>query len=254
MDRKFKYIVVEDEDLIRGNTIKKIEKSGLSLEFAGEADNGETALQMVEKIRPDIVLTDIMMPVMDGLELAEQIQFLYPRMKTIIVSGYSDFELAKKAIHFGVADYLLKPIDVEELGQVLIKTIRSLEEQDVRRKMENLEIEKGNELSNEQIVDMIEEYIDKNYDGEITLGIIAERFGFTSDYLSKVYKKYKKESPVKYLVRLRIEKAKELLAEYPNLEVRKIGEIVGYPDPYYFSRMFKQQTGTYPTEYRKERI
>lgn len=254
MEQKFKYIVVEDEDLIRSNTIKKVEKLGLPLEFVGESDNGKIAMHLLEEKRPDIVLTDIMMPVMDGLELAEQIQFLYPNMRTVIVSGYSDFELAKKAIRFGVVDYLLKPIDIEELKQVLSKTIGRLRERYDNEKYSDLKAGSGTELSNEQIVDMIESYIGKNYAGEITLGIIAERFGFTSDYLSKVYKKYKKESPIKYLVRLRVENAKELLMDYPNLEVKRIGEMVGYPDPYYFSRVFKQQTGVYPTEYRKEKM
>ncbi len=254
MSRNYKYIVVEDEDLIRNNIVKKIESLNLPLEYINYADNGREALELTEKFNPDIIFTDIMMPIMDGLELAEEIYIAYPQIKIIIITGYGDFSLAQKAIRYGVVDYILKPINTEDLSVVLSRVITILQKEEASKTKDIPDNYKNMNYTKEQTMELVEEFIRDNYRKEITLGNVAEKIGFTPDYLSKLFKKYKQESPVKYISRLRIEEAKRLLIEEPNFEIKRIGELVGYFDQYYFSRTFKAQVGVYPTEFRKKYI
>lgn len=258
--RNYTYVVVEDEDLLRSSLIKKIENLHLPLKLLGTADNGMDALELVRQVYPDLILLDIMMPVMDGMELAEKVHEQYPEIKMVIVTGYSDFELARKAIRFGVVEYLLKPIDLQELQQTLNRLLQLLQADRERRdKVERRKFVYGQiraskdrkNSSKAETVDLIEQFLKENFREEISLGDLAEQAGFTLDYLSRIFKKYKKESPRKFLIRLRIEEAKRILLEQPDLGIREVGELVGYPDPYYFSRLFKEQTSIYPSEYRK---
>lgn len=254
MKNEYSFFVVEDEDLIRKNLIKKIKNLNLNLIYAGSSDNGKSALDLIKQTQPDIVFTDIMMPIMDGLELAEVLHFENPKIKIIIVTSYADFSLAQKAIRFGVLEYILKPIDVDEMSKVMLRIFGDLERERKSTLADIHNINNEEAYTNEEIVDIVERFIKENYRHEITLGNIADEVGFTPDYLSKLFKKYKKEPPVKFLIRLRVDEAKRLLIEEPMMKVKEIGKMVGYFDQYYFSRLFKSQVGIYPTEYRNKKL
>ena len=113
----YKYLVVEDESLIRKNLIKKITALELPLTLIGEAANGMEAIVKVEKDCPDLVITDIRMPQCDGLELSRYLHKNHPGVKIIILSGYDDFSYAQAAIKFAVRDYLLKPVTQHRGGR-----------------------------------------------------------------------------------------------------------------------------------------
>lgn len=254
MQNQYSFFVVEDEDLIRENLIKKINSLDLGLEFVGSSDNGKSALRLIKQIQPDIVFTDIMMPIMDGLELAEILHFEYSKIKMVIVTGHGDFSLAQKAIRFGVLDYILKPIDINELRKVILRISGDLAIDKENVLADIYDINNEESYTKEEIVDIVEEFIEENFSHEITLGSIADEVGFTPDYLSKLFKKYKMESPIKFLIRLRMDEAKRLLIEKPRMNVKTVGEKVGYFDQYYFSRVFKSKVGIYPTEYRNKKL
>ena len=114
-----KVFLVEDEYVIREGIKKNIDWQAHGYEFCGEAGDGELAFPMIQEIRPDIVITDIRMPFMDGLALSRLIKKEFPETEIIILSGYEEFEYAKEGIKIGVAQYLLKPIS----GDALIKEI-----------------------------------------------------------------------------------------------------------------------------------
>lgn len=114
-----KYIMLDDEPIIRQGVIHKIKQSGLPLQFAGEADDGVSGLDLVRSAKPDIVVTDIQMPEMNGLAFIRDSKQINPRLEYIILSGFDDFEYAKTAIRFGVSHYLLKPVEDEELYEAL---------------------------------------------------------------------------------------------------------------------------------------
>jgi len=144
----YTYIIVDDEALLRKGMLKRIESSGIGdkLQCVGEAENGEEGLELIEKFDPDIVLTDMRMPEMDGKSFLKLIQQQYPDKKVIVISGYSDFEYMKEAISAKAVGYLLKPFSREEIVDTLGKAIQLIvEERSVQQKMEY------SELKNEEI-------------------------------------------------------------------------------------------------------
>ncbi len=112
-------VIVEDEIRIREGIIKLIQKVSAEHEIVGEADNGIDGLRLVNETKPDLIITDIKMPDMDGLEMLEMLKEKYASVKTVVLSAYSEFSYAQKAIKLGVSEYLLKPISVGSLTQAL---------------------------------------------------------------------------------------------------------------------------------------
>lgn len=129
----YRIILVDDEEEVRKSIIKKIDWSSAGFCVVGDAENGEDALEKIESLEPDVVLTDIRMPYMDGLTLSERIRQKYPSMKIVIFSGFDDFEYAKQAIKLNVTEYILKPVNVEELTAIL-KRIKANLDQEIEQK------------------------------------------------------------------------------------------------------------------------
>lgn len=245
----YKYLVAEDESLIRRNLVKKIDSLHLPFTLVGEASNGKDAILLIEEHFPDFIITDIRMPQTDGLELAQYIQKNHPGTRTIILSGYSDFSYAQSALRYGVKDYLLKPVTLESLSQSLQKILIALESE-----TDTLDSYRaGNSrLGQESICQLLEKYLQENFTQEISFQALGEKFGFTPEYLGKLFKKYTGETPSKYLTRLRMNEAKRLLLSNPEMEIQMVGELAGYKDGFYFSRAFKSYTGIQPSEFRHQ--
>ena len=134
----YRIILVDDEEEVRKSIIRKIDWTAVGFAVVGDAENGEDALEKIENLEPDVVLTDIRMPYMDGLTLAERIRQKYPSMKIVIFSGYDDFEYAKQAIKLNVTEYILKPVNVEELTTILKRIKTNLDEEIEQKRNVNL--------------------------------------------------------------------------------------------------------------------
>lgn len=244
---QYKYVVAEDERLIRKNLIKKISSLNLPLINCGEAANGVEAIELITQTCPHIVITDIRMPECDGLELVKYLFQNHPKIKTMILSGYDDFSYAQTAIRYSVSDYLLKPVVVDDLYQSLQKLIMSMNEE-----FENIEAYdiRNQFLNQADISELMVKYLQENFSHDLSMQGLAEKFGFSTEYLGKIFKKNIGETPQKYLTKLRMNEAKRLLLSSPEMEVQKIGELVGYKNAFYFSRAFKNYTGVQPSEFR----
>lgn len=118
----YKLIIVDDEQEVRKGIINTIDWCELGFQVVGEAENGREALDLIEEDIPDVIITDISMQIMDGLELTASIRELYSMVKIVILTGYDDFMYAQKAVHFGVSDYILKPV----LPQDILKLMHNL--------------------------------------------------------------------------------------------------------------------------------
>lgn len=244
----YKVIVVEDEALIRRSIAKKIKELNLGFEVIGSTMDGKSALNLIETELPQLVITDIQMPIMDGIELVKTLYFTYPNIKVIILSGFHEFEYARQAIQYEVNDYLVKPVTTEQLSTALTKIKLQLDSN--LTSLWNLANSKSQNVTPQELVNAVELYIRMNYKSDLALDDIAKNLNFSPDYLSRIYKKSTGQSPLKYLIHLRINEAKRLLTTDLDLDIKTIGELVGYTDQYYFSRIFKNQTQYYPSEYR----
>ncbi len=133
-----KVFLVEDEFVVREGIKRNIDWQANGYEFCGEAGDGELAFPMIQKVRPDIVITDIRMPFMDGLELSRLIKKEFPWMEIVILTGFEEFEYAKEAISIGVAKYLLKPISgvelLKEIAEIADKIEEKKKEREIREK------------------------------------------------------------------------------------------------------------------------
>lgn len=125
----YQLLLVDDEDLIRQEVSENVQWAKYGYELVGSCENGADALTFIKENPADVVLTDICMPYMDGMELSKQLSEVHPRVKIIILSGYDDFHYAQKAIRYGVRQYLLKPITADEIGEILTELKTELDEE-----------------------------------------------------------------------------------------------------------------------------
>ena len=229
---KYTVIVAEDEELLLNNLVQKIQKADPDFQVAGTAQTGDQALALIEQLSPDLVVTDIRMPVMDGITLLSRVREQFPFTKFIITSGFSDFEYARKAITLKVSDYLLKPVDPDELKEALTKIKKEF--QIAGNDYEEIFNAQTAALTPSQIADLLKDFIVNNYSEDINLNLIADNLNYTS----------------RYLINLRMSHAQRLLLHEPGLSIKQIGEMCGYHDQGYFSRIFKKYTGKSPLEFR----
>ncbi len=133
----YKAFFVEDEIVTREGIRDNVDWRGNGFEFCGEAPDGEIALPLIRSTQPDLLITDIKMPFMDGLELCKIVRERMPWVKIVILSGHDEFEYAQKAINLGVTEYLLKPITAQDLHQVLQRIAAQIDRE--HREQEHLE-------------------------------------------------------------------------------------------------------------------
>ena len=244
-DYRINVIVVEDEKRIARNIAKLIEETNPRYKVLEIFSNGEDAWNYIKEQPPQVVFTDISMPIMDGIQLASHIHAEKSFVRCVILSGYADFDYARSALQYGVANYLLKPINTEELQETLKKIEMSL-------MAISEEITQNQSQANykpEEIVALVKEYVQNHYASDISLATLSDNLGFSSSYLTKVFSKVEGTTPSKYIRDYRMGIAKQLLSE-PNATIQSVCAAVGYPDPFHFSKSFKQVFGISPSEYR----
>ncbi|RHR30387.1 response regulator [Clostridium sp. AF19-22AC] len=242
----YNVLLVEDEMLLMQSLSRHIESLEAGFKVVCQASNGEDALKCLKKENIHLVMTDIRMPVMDGLTLAKRIHEQYPHILTVILTGYADFDYAREALKQGVFDYMLKPVTMEDLENTLGR---------VRLHLQKFyELEEDPALVGkdaEEIVEYTVLYMREHYMDDIDISSFSASLGFTSAYLTKLFNRYKGDTPLKYLTDIRIHEAKRLLTD-TGLPIREVGERVGYPDQFHFSKTFRKLTGLNPTAYRKQ--
>ena len=244
MARQFKVIVADDEKLIANNIARRIEESSSAFRVISRAGTGLEALEQVGELLPDVVFSDIKMPAMDGIELITRVREEHPGVFCVIVSGYSDFEYMKAAIQNSAVDYLLKPVNTEELRRLLQRLEAALlaREQQVAPRRES---------DAASLAESVRVYLQENYDKQVDFSALAELLAVSAPYLSKLFHEQTGTSPMRYLTDLRMRQAKKFLAD-SSLTVREIAVRVGYPDPFHFSRSFKNAVGISPAQFREE--
>lgn len=246
-------IIADDEETIRNGLKKLIESYNLGLSVIATAEDGEIAMKVIEHYKPEIILMDINMPFMNGLEIIEKLRQTDEDAKIIIISGYNQFEYAQKALELGVFSYLLKPINYREFKNILVKAMNSYSERiwEINKLKEGVgEIITHKDIGNDAIT-----YIKENFPcNDLSLHLIAEQLYISQSYLTKMIKQKTGVSFTDYLNRLRIDMAIKLLMDDDiNYSINDISNIVGYNSQHYFSRAFKNYMGVSPNQYRNRK-
>ena len=241
--------VVEDEERLCAGLMRVIESVGPQFKVVGSAENGAKGLAIVERMLPDVVFTDVRMPVMDGLEMIRALtQSKAHGCSFVIVSAYSDFEYTRQAIRYGVIDYILKPVTFEDVEAVLYRLNR---EGACSRSpyADGLSGEAHPMPANANpIVRQAVEIIRKNYATQLTLDGIASRLDVSSEYFSQLFSRQMGIPFTSYLKRYRVDAAKRLLLER-RWKMQDIAAMTGYQTAQYFCRIFKEVTGISPSEF-----
>ena len=229
------------------------------------AENGRKAADTAVLWGADLILMDIEMPGMSGLDAARAVLAQRPGCRVIFVTAYSLFQYAHEAVHLGACDYLLKPVDPDELEASIRRAMRQVE---AERKLEELATAKAlpepqdagaapaEDAADEDspaamVMAQVRRYLEDNYMFDLSLDSVGEILHISPAYLSAQFKKYQKMNFLDCLTELRINAAKELLAD-PFRSAAEVASMVGYEDASYFARAFKKRTGMTPTQYRKE--
>ena len=240
----YQMIVVDDETELREGISNYFPWEKLNIQIVGIFENGKAAYSYIKTHSVDIVLTDIKMPFMDGLELIERVKAIAPLACYVILSGYREFEYAKRGMTLGVKDYIVKPTKYSQIYEVFSRITAEL---DMRTGTEG-EVEDA-EYS---IITSIKRYIRTHY-AEATLERVADYVHLNPYYLSTFFKQQTGEKFSDYVVRVKMETAATLL-ERSEQSIKDIGAAVGYTNPNSFTRAFRQFYNCNPKDYRRTRL
>lgn len=242
----YRAMVVDDEEMIRNGLARQLETLGLSIRVVAKAKDGEEALALFREHSPDILLMDLNIPKIDGMECIRQIREVNQTCVILIISGYDDFEYARKAITNNVDFYLLKPVDDEEFQTTMEQAVAKYDE-----RIEYQNILARFHSQNPKPKSSVIEYINTHYtQKELALETLEKEFSLSRTALFNLIKERTGMSFVEYVTTLRINYSIRLLKE--DKTIGEIAVLCGYADQYYFSRVFKKKTGLSPTEYREK--
>jgi len=249
----YKIIIIEDETTVRRGIVLTINWESLNCIVVGEAANGEEGLALVERLSPDIVVTDVKMPRMDGVEMIEKLRAKGCRSHFILLTAYSDFKYAQRALRMGVSDYLLKPLKDGDLEQAILSLLQKLDPGAASGEPATPDTPifrfQPNKPANSKFVEAAIQYIRAHYREDISISTVAADLEISEGYLSRMFKKETDYTFTNYLIYYRLKLAMDLLRDC-RVRVYEVADSVGYSDTAYFSAQFKKIVGLSPSEYQ----
>lgn len=269
----YRVLIVEDEKVIRKGIIYVIDWAALDCLVVGEAENGQQGLNMIERLRPDIVITDVRMPLMDGLEMVRRGREKQS-FETILLSAYDDFDYVQQALHLEACEYLLKPVDNEGLTKAIIGACRKTDRKNEVRWLETTwkESQKKNSGPADSLdISELEQkkqklsfypgkmvrYVQRHYAERISLQNLSDTYKVSAAYLSREFKKEMGCSFNDFLNRYRIHCAIQIM-KTEKIRVYEIAALCGFSDYKYFISIFHKYVDCTPTEFmefqHRERI
>lgn len=257
-EKQYKLLMIDDEHIVRYGITHMIPWRDYGITIS-QASNGQEALESIEKEIPDFILTDIRMPGIDGLELIEKLDALKLNIIIAILSGYNDFEYARKAMTYGVKHYLLKPAEESEIIAVVEKMIHDkkvmVSKQKVLEHIDMKTLDCSENASDNPIINDVIQQIKSHLSNEkLSLSWLAKEVLYRNpDYIGKLFRQAMDMSFSDYCLELRINKAKVLLlTSHRTKKIAQVAEEVGFGNnPRYFSQVFKKKTGLTPNQFKK---
>lgn len=238
-----KLLIADDEDTIRNGIAKYIQLHTDRFDKIYLASNGQEAVDIIFRDKPDIMFLDVQMPLKDGIEVMQEAKRADILPYTMILSGYDEFKYCQQALRLGAREYLLKPVRSSDILQMVNRAADEL-----FGAQENAKTEPAEEKNH--MVELAKEYVEEHYYENLTLADVAQRVGISAGYLSTLFQKQLSKGFVDYLNEIRIEHACTYLQQN-YLKTYEIAYKVGFNDEKYFSKVFKKIKGKSPSEYRK---
>ncbi len=239
-----KLLIADDEDTIRNGIAKYIQLHTDCFDQIYAACNGEEAVEIIFRSKPDIMILDMQMPIKDGIEVMREADRAGVLPYTLVLSGYDEFRYCQQALRLGAKDYLLKPVRSSDILHMVQEAARQLFAD------ETLHAQPAMTEKN-QLVEIAMEYVQEHYFEKITLTDVSERIGVTPGYLSTLFQKQLEKGFIDFLNEVRIERACTYLQQN-YLKTYEIAFKVGFRDEKYFSKVFKKVKGCSPSEYKKK--
>ncbi|MGH4137389.1 response regulator transcription factor [Clostridium sp.] len=251
----YKLLIVDDEYIIRKGIISFVNFSELNIYKVLEASDGKVALEIFKEELPDLVLADINMPKINGLEFTAACKAIKPEVKICIVTGYDYFDYAVTALKLGVDDYMLKPVSKKDVSEALGKLINKISAENYKEEVKSI----VNGLKNKPISDddngyktKIQKEIEDNIGNpQLSLTLLSDKMGLSLGYLSNLFKKLIGVTFQEYVFNERMERAKIILLS-TDMKNYEIAEALGFEDPNYFSTVFKKKYGMSPNQYKEK--
>ena len=243
----YKVVVIDDEILVRRGIVMETDWQALDCVVVAEAGNGEEGLEAVRKYNPDLLICDIRMPKMDGIEMLKILRQEGSEISVIFLTAYGEFSYAQSALKLLASDYLLKPFEDGELEKAVQDTLEKRRKKQEKEKPAELILNKGDKS---KYVMVAVDYISSHYGNpELSVAEIAENVGISEGHLSHIFKKETDYTVAAYLTRVRMSAAMKLLSDCRN-KVYEVAEKAGYRDVAHFSSTFKKIVGVTPSEYQ----
>ncbi|MCI5648743.1 MAG: helix-turn-helix domain-containing protein [Fusicatenibacter sp.] len=242
--RKLSVLLVDDEIMIREGFKRLFDWEVHDCEVAGEAADGMEALALIDTLQPDIVIMDINIPIMNGLQVIKLSRMKHPDIAFVIVSGYDDFSYCREALRLQITDYILKPVNYEEFGSCIDNLKIALFEKRVSTAA-------ATEKHEERTITGITRYLQEHLSEEISLSVLAEEFHLNPQYISQLFKSEIGVGFLAYFTNIRMEKAKKLLLT-TSLSITEVANQAGYGDYRVFTKVFKKLEGITPSQYRRD--
>ena len=242
----YKLLIVDDESYSRNGIANFVQREFPGIFQIEKAENGLEGLSLARSIQPELVISDVRMPQMDGLEMCKRLQECVPGAKLIFISAYSELEYYRSALKMHALSFIEKPVVPEEM----LSEIRSAL---LQMKKGNSDTSQETEIDNSELayVRKVKDYIRQHYaDPNLTVLQLANEMHLSKNYIGSLFKKETGVSISSYLNKTRMEKAKELLKNPVN-HVSEVGFLVGFDNTDYFTRKFKDYAGMTPSEYRR---
>lgn len=243
----YKSLIIDDEKAVQIAVNKLGRWNQYHIDPPETANNGAQGLKIMHEIHPSIVFVDMNMPVMDGCSFLTTASKEFPDCKFIVISGYDSFSYVHQALLCGAIDYLLKPIEEKSLNAAIEKALSQLSPD----LTPPVSLASPKELSQGDIAQNIRKYIENNYSRNFRISVFEKEYHFSSAYLTKIFRSVYGYSIYEYVLKLRMERAKELL-ENPDIKILDISERLGYADNHYFSKAFKKYYHISPSQYRSD--
>ncbi|MBQ9252727.1 MAG: response regulator [Clostridia bacterium] len=246
----YRVILVDDERLIIQGLTKVLPWEKLGCQVIDVAYDGASGLEKIREQKPDIVMTDIRMPNMDGLTMLAAIHSEFPEIQMAVLTAYRDFDYAQRAMHIGVCRFLLKPSKMDELEEAFRFMVGQLQKREAEKKLEDLEEEPTVQAAGNHLVTAALDYMRAHCtEPHLSLTEVASHVYVSQWHLSKLLNRETNQSFFELLGNMRIERAKQLLKD-PSLRIHQVAEATGYADVAHFSKSFKKYTGQTPGDYR----